>query len=64
MGLFEKITGLFSSSSRDEAGVSKPAVLPGRNDLCWCGSGRKYKHCHLDKDKPKARPAAACKGST
>ncbi len=19
---------------------------PGRNDLCWCGSGKKYKHCH------------------
>lgn len=19
----------------------------GRNDRCWCGSGRKYKHCHL-----------------
>ena len=18
----------------------------GRNDLCWCGSGKKYKHCH------------------
>ncbi|NJO07664.1 MAG: SEC-C domain-containing protein [Chloroflexaceae bacterium] len=20
---------------------------PGRNDPCWCGSGRKYKDCHL-----------------
>ena len=19
---------------------------PGRNDPCWCGSGKKYKHCH------------------
>jgi len=19
---------------------------PGRNDFCWCGSGRKYKKCH------------------
>ena len=19
---------------------------PGRNDPCWCGSGRKYKKCH------------------
>lgn len=19
---------------------------PGRNDLCWCGSGKKYKYCH------------------
>ncbi len=22
----------------------------GRNDPCWCGSGRKYKRCHLDRD--------------
>ncbi len=21
--------------------------LPGRNDRCWCGSGRKFKQCHL-----------------
>ncbi|MBO0894517.1 MAG: SEC-C domain-containing protein [Acidimicrobiales bacterium] len=19
---------------------------PGRNQPCWCGSGRKYKQCH------------------
>jgi methionyl aminopeptidase len=24
---------------------------PGRNDDCWCGSGRKYKKCHLEFDK-------------
>ncbi len=24
---------------------------PGRNDLCWCDSGKKYKHCHLDWDQ-------------
>lgn len=23
----------------------KPSI--GRNDLCFCGSGKKYKHCHL-----------------
>ncbi len=22
----------------------------GRNDPCWCGSGKKYKHCHMRKD--------------
>ncbi len=21
---------------------------PGRNDPCWCGSGKKYKKCHID----------------
>ena len=25
-------------------------MLLNRNDLCWCGSGKKYKHCHIDKD--------------
>jgi len=24
--------------------------LPGRNDPCWCGSGRKYKACHAGMD--------------
>ena len=24
---------------------------PGRNDECWCGSGKKYKKCHLDFDE-------------
>jgi glycosyltransferase involved in cell wall biosynthesis len=23
-----------------------PAARPGRNDPCWCGSGRKFKRCH------------------
>ena len=23
---------------------------PERNDLCWCGSGKKYKKCHLEED--------------
>ena len=27
----------------------------GRNDLCWCGSGKKYKRCHLEKDAHKER---------
>ena len=25
--------------------------LPGRNDPCWCGSGAKYKKCHMDFDR-------------
>jgi preprotein translocase subunit SecA len=23
----------------------------GRNDPCWCGSGKKYKHCHMRADR-------------
>jgi SEC-C motif-containing protein len=29
----------------------------GRNDLCWCGSGKKYKRCHLASDEAKQREA-------
>ena len=35
----------------------------GRNDKCWCGSGKKYKHCHLEADKRyfSRELAATCK---
>jgi len=26
-------------------------VRPSRNDPCWCGSGKKYKKCHLESDE-------------
>jgi preprotein translocase subunit SecA len=31
----------------------------GRNDPCHCGSGKKYKQCHLAKDEDAARAARA-----
>jgi hypothetical protein len=49
--------------------VARPALLErfrpaphtglGRNDPCWCGSGRKYKVCHLHREQlPLAERAA------
>lgn len=41
----------------EKAGLPKPhvptATVPkiGRNEPCWCGSGKKYKHCHLRLDE-------------
>jgi len=32
---------------------------PGRNEPCHCGSGRKYKHCCLEKDEAQAAAARA-----
>ena len=32
----------------------KNRAAPGRNDPCWCGSGKKYKHCHLRSDQSAA----------
>lgn len=42
----------------------EPQAVPtlGRNDRCWCGSGKKYKSCHLAGDERKRiaeRKAAA-----
>lgn len=34
------------------------AIKIGRNDPCWCGSGRKYKTCHAAFDDRLARMAA------
>lgn len=28
--------------------------MPGRNDPCWCGSGKKYKQCHQRDDEERA----------
>ncbi|MCZ7607099.1 MAG: SEC-C metal-binding domain-containing protein [Planctomycetota bacterium] len=28
--------------------------LPGPNEPCWCGSGKKYKKCHMAEDEAKA----------
>ncbi len=40
------------------AGESKPEPVRvanklGRNDPCWCGSGKKYKNCHMRADQSK-----------
>ena len=31
----------------------------GRNDPCWCGSGKKYKKCHMAEDKAAERQRVA-----
>lgn len=41
-------------SGKDPSGIASHAVPHkkhiGRNDPCWCGSGKKYKKCHLFAD--------------
>lgn len=36
--------------------LTAPASLPGRNDPCWCGSGKKYKRCHAGHDAVPVAP--------
>jgi hypothetical protein len=38
-------------------GAIAPRVRLNRNDLCHCGSGLKYKRCHLEKDRAQEHAA-------
>ncbi len=49
MGFIKSIARFFSLDE-DTA----PTKIPGRNEACWCGSGQKYKKCHLIEDERKA----------
>lgn len=37
-------------AERADSAIRKPDKL-GRNAPCWCGSGKKYKQCHLDLER-------------
>ncbi len=50
MGFMESIIRFFNPDEAEARGRDL-----GRNDLCWCGSGKKYKKCHLDGDEQKIR---------
>jgi hypothetical protein len=41
---------LESERERKAGGAPPASERPGRNDPCWCGSGKKYKRCHADAD--------------
>jgi len=50
-----------SASVAEDLACVEPFVRPtasvvGRNEPCWCGSGRKYKHCHLGSAAPVPLP--------
>lgn len=37
--------------SKGQGGIAQKPRKLGRNERCWCGSGKKYKKCHLDLDR-------------
>ena len=57
---------LFKGDSAVEELQAPPLLLPQRNEPCWCGSGTKYKKCHLEEDQEtlarirEKEQAAAC----
>jgi preprotein translocase subunit SecA len=48
-----------SKGGSGQTGDVRPDCELGRNDPCWCGSGKKYKHCHMRKDEQAKRTRAA-----
>ncbi len=44
-----------SSPRRPSPRRGYSSSAPGRNDSCYCGSGKKYKKCHLDLDRDTPR---------
>ncbi len=53
-----KVTARQGQPAARSAAAVATAVAPpkrnlGRNDLCWCGSGKKYKNCHMALDTKK-----------
>lgn len=53
MGFLDRIKGLAAGQQREA-----PARKPGRNDPCWCGSGKKYKKCHQPEELEQAADKA------
>lgn len=45
----KRIAEQLSRMTRTPATRSRPKL--GRNESCWCGSGKKYKNCHLINDQ-------------
>ncbi|HMQ50894.1 MAG TPA: preprotein translocase subunit SecA [Anaerolineae bacterium] len=45
------VTAETAGSSPEAPQPVRVSKTPGRNDLCYCGSGKKYKHCHEKLDR-------------
>ena len=50
----ERFRRRFASLLEGEEQVQEKKKL-GRNELCWCGSGKKYKKCHWAADREQHR---------
>ncbi len=48
-------TAFSQGERRQQQTVRKTSRRPGPNKPCWCGSGKKYKHCHRREDQLSGR---------
>ncbi len=53
----------FEDEFEDEFDEPEPVARPGRNEPCWCGSGKKYKKCHLQEDEQRDRESEEQSGA-
>lgn len=58
MGIIKSIKDYFTGVEEE------PAPNTGRNEPCWCGSGKKYKRCHIEADQQKRSSAYAASCTT
>ncbi len=58
---FGTMKGGKAAQVSDKPQPIKKIEKPGRNDPCWCGSGRKYKMCHMEEDLRKERAALSAR---
>jgi hypothetical protein len=52
--VFRRTLAALAEAKRHDSQMAEPIHRHGQlgqNDPCWCGSGKKYKKCHLDADK-------------
>ena len=52
-GVFVRKLGGYQKYYEWKAEISKPKKTQGRNELCACGSGKKFKKCCLIKKEKK-----------
>lgn len=48
----QRLVQTSSTPSAPKSPVTRKPRKLGRNERCWCVSGKKYKKCHLDRDHP------------
>ncbi len=53
VGQFGARNPFASVREQREVETIRAVKRPGPNDPCWCGSGKKYKKCHMESDKLK-----------
>ena len=62
--IMELVAEKTSHTLAQGATMRRAVAKTGRNDLCPCGSGKKYKHCCIEKDNERLHHSSAVAGVT